>query len=288
MSLKARVLPAARQLRPLIPLPREYAARDVLYRAIPVKERARAGSVFHCCTWKTASQWVRLVLSDPRIYRNSGLRVDLLGECDGAAFRHGRRPARPGRLATPLYGTPAQFDQLRLPDEAYRCFFVVRDPRDLLVSWYFSNLVSHDPNPAIARRRAELEALSEEAGLISQLEGDFQVVPATLAAWIDRADRDPQVRLVHYEDLVGGDADRHWAELFEFCGMAIPDRTRAAVLRTYSFERMTGGRRQGDEDRGAKYRRGAAGDWGGHFTPALTAEFDRRHRTLVERLGYER
>ncbi len=287
MSLKHRLLPTARRLRPLVSLPNEYRARSALYRAVPVTSAARHGSVFHCCTWKTGSQWVRLVTTDPRIYRHTGLRIDLLGERDGTVFRHRGGAARPNRLATPLYGTPAQFDDLRLPGEQYRCFFVIRDPRDLLVSWYFSNRYRHPGNPAVMRRRRRLAELSEQDGLLDQLGNDFGVVLDMLGQWASRADTDENVQLVRYEDLAGPDGDQHWAELFGFCGMAVPETTRRRVLGTYSFEKLSGGRRPSEEDSGAKYRKGTSGDWVQHFTPAVQAEFEDRCPDLVARLGYD-
>ena len=287
VGLKQRILPAARKLRPLVPLNREYAARSILYRCIPVKERAQLGSVFHCCTWKTASQWVRLVLTDPRIYRYGGLTVDLLGEYDGEVFRHLDRPLTGPRLATPLYGTPDQFDAVRRPDERYRAFFVLRDPRDLLVSWYFSNLYSHPTNPIVAERRAQLATMDTEAGLRHQLETELASVFDMLCAWAERSETDDHIRLVHYEDLTGPDTDHHWTELFDHCGMPVPDQIRRDVLATYAFRNLTGGRPAASEDVQAKYRKGTAGDWRAHFTPELEATFETRFPGLVTRLGYE-
>jgi hypothetical protein len=46
------------------------------------------------------------------------------------------------------------------------------------------------------------------------------------------------------------------------------------------------GRSNGGEDVKSHFRKGAAGDWVNHFTPALQAAFEARYGWLGPRLGY--
>ena len=74
--------------------------------------------------------------------------------------------------------TNAELAQARtLP--AHRGFHVVRDPRDLLVSAYFSHLHSHSTEdwPELAAHRAALQSLSKEEGLFAEME---------FSAWVFR------------------------------------------------------------------------------------------------------
>lgn len=54
----------------------------------------------------------------------------------------------------------------------YRGIHVVRDPRDVLVSGYFSHRKTHDTNgwPDLLEHRARLQSLSKEEGLLAEME----------------------------------------------------------------------------------------------------------------------
>ena len=58
------------------------------------------------------------------------------------------------------------------------------------------------------------------------------------------------------------------------------------ALDRFSFERLAGGRKRGEEDQGSHYRRGVAGDWRNHLTQRHLAAFRERFGDLTERLGY--
>ena len=64
-----------------------------------------------------------------------------------------------------------------------------------------------------------------------------------------------------------------------------PMPTVNALLARYSFQVLSG-RRPGQEDTGSKLRKGVAGDWRNHFTPAVEAAFAGTTGDLVRRLGY--
>lgn len=53
------------------------------------------------------------------------------------------------------------------------------------------------------------------------------------------------------------------------------------------FSEITKGRKQGQEDASSHYRKGVAGDWKLHFTPALKDAFKQKYPGMLERLGYE-
>ena len=59
------------------------------------------------------------------------------------------------------------------------------------------------------------------------------------------------------------------------------------ILNRLSFERLAGGRKQGEENRASHYRKGQPGDWVNHFTPKVRQLFKDRYGELLVRLGYE-
>lgn len=271
-----------RRLRALVTPTAEYRLRRAANRLLPVRHRSRLDQLYHACVWKTASQWVRIVLSDPRLYRYCGLSPHLADDhlqADPAATRF-----PPRAIITALMRDHAFFAATPKP-EHWRAFFVKRDPRDLLVSFYFSNRYSHRPNPGIMQVRAELNGLSDSQGLLKTLDR-FDPLAAILTSWQDAAANDPNIAIVRYEDLTGDDQARHWQALLDWADIALPPLVLRRVLDTYSFVRMTGGRQPGEVDRYDKYRQGLAGDWRNHFDADLAAAFRRRYPDLVERLGY--
>lgn len=170
---------------------------------------------------------------------------------------------------------------------ALKGFHVVRDPRDLIVSAYFSHLFSHpDQNwPRLRHYRRFIQTLSEEEGLLREMEFSATVM-ADMLVWDDNP---PGIRLVHFEDLAASPA-AFFCEIFEDLGL-LPDRvsewTVREIVERYSFERMSGGRKKGQEDPRHHFRRGTPGDWRNHFTARHTEYFKSLYDPLLLKLGYE-
>lgn len=201
---------------------------------------------------------------------------------------------------------------------AYLGFHVIRDPRDVLVSAYFSHLYSHgikSDGEWIAEFRRQLSAAPDvEAGLLLEL--DFLAsVFASMNVWNYA---NPRVYETRYETLIA-DPMAEFSRIFNFLGIATPhlgltdlpglllDRERKRrtgrlmplrprlplpvlqrIIRHHAFERQSGGRRPGQEDAHHHYRKGVPGDWRSYFTPKVTAAFKERYGDLLARLGYER
>lgn len=200
----------------------------------------------------------------------------------------------------------------------YRGFHVIRDPRDVVISGYFSHLYSHPITEYNSERmgawREQLAAApSAEEGLLLEL--DFAAANfANLRGW-DYAN--PHVFETRYESLIVAPlavfsrAFRFWGWAVPWLGLTIlaplvvqrilrrqggqpmPRRTCLPclalqyILAKNAFARKTGGRAQGEENVRHHYRKGVAGDWRNHFTPRITAAFKERYGDLLVQLGYE-
>jgi len=141
------------------------------YYSPRVKVRSPLRNVYQVNMVRTASTWLAGVLADPRVYVRSGLTVyNYQAYCPGHAdprpstYRPFGRPM-PARCIATLYNDRRSFAETPKPGQ-WRAVAVVRDPRDLLTSWYFAFKYSHNLQGDTPRLRDALASLDEEEGLL--------------------------------------------------------------------------------------------------------------------------
>jgi hypothetical protein len=189
-------------------------------------------------------------------------------------------------FVTPLYIDYDNFKNIPKPRK-YKAFFLMRDPRDLLVSWYFSARYSHAPQGELGRIRQELERLGVEDGLLYGIdhlenEGIFKAQ----RSWVDTPIKDANVMLVKYEQLIAPDNVLLFKQILNHCDIRMPDHDLSDLLQSYSFENLSG-RQRGQEDRKAHYRKGIPGDWRNYFTGQIQDRFLQASGDLLAAWGYE-
>ncbi|MBO3744342.1 sulfotransferase domain-containing protein [Actinoplanes flavus] len=246
---------------------------------VPVVDRCEYVNIYHCAVRKTASQWIKSLLSDPIAYRHSGL---LTYDPRFYNWSH-PRVCPPNRIALSLFFSRKRFDTTPKPD-AHRAFFVYRDPRDLVVSSYFSTKDSHGPMGDVLEVRRNLREKSKKDGLLYLVDhlarkGTFNAV----RSWV-KAPSSAEVALFRYEDLVGPDQAAQVDRLFRHCGIIVPPAEMAMLLDRYSFGRMNDRKGAGKV---SHYRKGEAGDWRNHFDDDITEAFNRATGNLLTLLGYD-
>jgi Sulfotransferase domain len=277
--------------RRLVSVQREQQIRWLWSRFVPVQHRSDAENVYHCCVWKTASQWIRNVFSATDVYRYSGLLPYAYEQHEGRDYRALQertfdRPFRQRRIITPLYINYGSFAGLPKPGN-YRAFFVARDPRDLVVSHYFSSKFSHVKNQGVLKERSRIADLPERDGMVVHLRymaerGIFDA----LRSWVEHSHADPRIRIFRFEELVGPDQLGCMAQLLNHCDIRVPREKLKAILDRLSFERLSGGRKPGEENKHHKYRSGKHGDWMRYFDDTVTNAFDEVAAELPRTLGY--
>jgi hypothetical protein len=166
-----------------------------------------------------------------------------------------------------------------------------RDPRDMVVSAYFSHRNSHPIDvdgvrwTELIRHRINLLKMDKDAGMAAEVEFSGYFLDHMLSWNYDA----PDVLPVRMEDLVS-DPARQWRRMLAHWQVLdlLPDGYLDELLRTRSFEQMAGGARKiGEEDEKSHYRKGVAGDWRNHLTEDHLKLFRKRYGDLVERLGYD-
>jgi hypothetical protein len=179
---------------------------------------------------------------------------------------------------------------------SYRAFHMVRDPRDIAVSAYFSHKHSHkirEGGELTPDYRQRLQSLDKEAGLLRELErraSQFR----QMAQWNYE---DPNILEVRFEDVTKD--PNHWfRQILGFLGIladasepghapTLAETELAQILEKVSFATKSGGRSVGDEDVHNHYRKGVSGDWANHFGPAHVEYFKAHYNDVLLKLGYE-
>jgi hypothetical protein len=175
-----------------------------------------------------------------------------------------------------------------------RGFHVVRDPRDITVSAYFSHLYSHsaDDFPRLVGHREKLRQSTKEQGLLLELEFEKPNFDK-MNSW-DYAL--PNVLELKMEQIIR-EPGEHFRRIFAFLGVLDGDggglprkftaKDLAAILDRYDFAKQSGGRKPGQEDPKSHYRKGVPGDWKNHFTEEHKTSFKQNFNDLLVKLGYE-
>ncbi|MBI3331468.1 glycosyltransferase [Candidatus Peregrinibacteria bacterium] len=179
----------------------------------------------------------------------------------------------------------------------FRGIHLIRDPRDIIVSAYFSHLYTHPTEnwPALEAHRAILRDLPKEQGLLLEMQFSNWVL-RHMRNWNYRDPDILELKLREFTTVPTSffiDAFTHLGLLSDQpCPVPYPGPTLTTVdllriIEMNNFSALAGGRARGIENLQSHYRKGTVGDWKNHFTEAHAAWFKENHGDLVTRLGFE-
>ena len=261
---------------------------------------------------KCGSTWIEAICGDVCVETGHRMEIvfrqqDLGGE---------RLAAHVRRTGTEFlaYANAGYDEVAALP--SFKGFHVVRDPRDVVVSAYFSHLHSHPTRdwPELVDYRKRLQSCDQHAGLL--LEIDFRAEQFDeMMSWPDEA---PNVLQLRYEDLIASEYksfvsvfrhlelldERHFDLKARAANMlhrfaarvggrslgrrGVPVERLLGIVWEHDFEKKSGGRKAGEEDVRSHFRKGQAGDWIHYFQPEHRQRFHERYAPLLRKYGYER
>jgi len=171
----------------------------------------------------------------------------------------------------------------------HRAFNVIRDPRDIIVSGYFSHRYSHESEGAmhdwVGPLREKLNRLSFDEGLAAEIEHGHSL--KQLSTW--QFDN-PNILELRAEDIVFATEEQCFKQLKRILQHLHFDRFEDKLLWHVMVElhEFFSGRRSKDvEDKTSHYRKGQPGDWKNYFKPQHVTLFKRHWGDLAVRLGYE-
>lgn len=231
-------------------------------------------TVFHITHHKAGSQWIYGIL------RRLAPGLVVPAKVGVAHFRED--PILQGRVYPTIYVPRDEFEKFPLPEDT-RCFIVVRDLRDSLVSAYYSFRESH---PMLTsqneRQRAILQGKNKAAGYRHLYDGFLPLEARIQSSWLDSG-----WPIVRYEDLLGNDVEIMQKVLIEDCGMEVEATAVKHAVIANRFDRLSGGRARGEEDLSSHYRKGVVGDWEVELPLEIRQAFEEQYGRLLSQLGYE-
>jgi hypothetical protein len=165
--------------------------------------------------------------------------------------------------------------------ERFRLLLMLRDPRDMLVSHYYSLAYSHAPPAAALRQAAFAEARgrSRAMSIDEYCLRSVDAWEAELAEYRTRLLERHDVALLRYEDLVL-DPERWLADLAAALRLELDGADIAALLRIAEVGRP------GSDDQRDHIRRKLPGEHRQKLRRATIRQLDRRLGPLLESFGY--
>lgn len=157
---------------------------------------------------------------------------------------------------------------------------IIRDGRDVAVSAMY-----HARNFGRGRERN-----GPREGSVFP-EGNLEKLAAEWASKVGKTVEDGPELLggnyteVRYEALLEW-PDREVRRLLKFLGVGSDEETARRCVDAASFERLSKGRKRGEEDPSSFFRKGVAGDWENVFTGQDRETFDQQAGGLLASLGY--
>jgi len=219
--------------------------------------------------------------------------------------------------------TNAEIDEVEaLP--AHWGFHVVRDPRDVLVSAYFyhRDCRPSDDQPELVRHHEKLQSLPKEEGLLEEIKFSHRYLDK-VEGWdydnkrimelkMENLTMNPNntfKKILKHLRLWGGKDSKTASRVNQRLNRivyAISNRLpinnlpkrfikesyinseiMENIIDDHKFEKMTGGRKRGKEDKGSHYRKGVPKDWINHFTEKIERGFKKEYGCIIEKAGYE-
>jgi len=237
-------------------------------------------NIYHASIQKTGSQWIKSIFSDRRVRKETGMSVYPQLRYEYGEFK---KKFPPYTFVPCLYIPYNLYEEIEKPD-TYKTFYIMRDPRNVVISWYKSMLKSHrTSNKRVASHREFLTSVTKKRGIIYCIK-NLSMKFGFIKNWAIMGRDDENVKIVRFEDLTQ-DTNKEFKNLFSFLGIDINSNKLEKILDDYSKTKM----RKRDEQKRAKnsnYTQGGS-NWKEEFCNEHTRLFNELYGDLLAMLKYD-
>ncbi len=234
-------------------------------------------NVYGASMWKAGSQWAKALFDHEIVADATGLATYPQAVFNGRGLRN-RFPAH---CYVQLYLSYPDYAGL-LKRPPYRAFYVARDPRDIVVSWYFSMRDTHRELGRVPDLRRELRTLSFSDGLLFSIE-DLAPSLNAMSTWL--AAPSEEVAFFRLEEI-RDDPEAETRRLLSHCQVSLSDAQLDRVLRDTSREALRSKDLAARSMGGESHYRQEPSTHMKHFGPEHHERFRELTGDLVEQLGY--
>lgn len=245
-------------------------------------------SIIHMGLNRSASQWVKSVLRrvtasvnmvhvrwNEMAFHSDYPYLDQLTEVE--EYAHIFRPK--GYLYSAFGGYPVGIPNI----EKYRVILVVRDPRDVLVSRYYSKAISHSPPPKgsdkrdkFMRDRDRAQSMTIDQFVIEK----SKKLRHTLDQYINGLLNDhPQVHIARYEEMTA-DVEQWLVDLLTYADLSPPEELIQEIIQEAEAVKAK------KENPSDHVRKGRPGDYREKLNPDTVEKLDDTFSRALNRFGY--
>ncbi len=236
-------------------------------------------NIYAATTQKAGSQWTKAIFAHEII--RSTTRLAVLPQLE---YADGLLPRQfPAACFVPgLYLSYASYCEFTKPG-AYRTFYISRDPRDIVVSAYYSGLESHRLMGSIMSIRKRLQGMSLHEGLMFTIQYQAPSL-MNMGTWLEV--NEPEVAFFRIEDLMAEPAVG-LRRLLAHCEIELPPDGFERLLRETSREALREkDLRRRSPGQESHYRK-TPSSHSGVLRHEHYEELRRLTGDLTERLGYQ-
>ena len=176
------------------------------------------------------------------------------------------------------HGSQSNFDILKANNMQF--VVIYRDLRDVAVSYlFYLKQTTYHPEHRKYKHLSTKDAL---------LTFSKEILP-DYVKWIDSWHKYEDYSfcyIVRYEDLKK-DTFNQMKAIFNHYNISLSDDEVKNIIEVNSFKKLSGGRKQGQQNKSSFFRKGISGDWKNHFDEDVVVAFKKEMGNFIEKYGYE-